>query len=169
MRNRNKNRVFRYNRRINGKTDYKLRLRLLKSRLTRAVIRRSNNNVLIQLVDFEDKGDLVRVSAKSNELSKLGYTLHTGNIVAAYLTGLLAGKRAQKAKINGEIIIDFGLQEVMPGNRLYAAAKGLVDSGASVRISDNVFPSQERLSGEHLKSKDTAKVIEKVKKAIEAL
>lgn len=170
MKNRNKNRVFRFNRRIRGQTNYKLRLGLLKSNLTRAVVRRSNNNVLVQLVNYAEDGDAILTSAKSHELKKLGYTLNTGNTVAAYLTGLLAGKRAQKAKnVSSEVIIDLGLQESFYGGRIYAAVKGLVDSGLNVKVSDVVFPADERLSGEHLKQDDATKVVEKVKKAIEGM
>ena len=68
VKNINKNRVFRYNRRIRGQTDYKQRLRLLKSGVTRAVVRRSNNNMLVQLVEYGNNGDKVIAYAKSNEL-----------------------------------------------------------------------------------------------------
>ena len=53
----NKNRIFRFNRRIRGQTDYNQRLRLLKSNLTRVVVRRSNKNILVQFVNYNDKGD----------------------------------------------------------------------------------------------------------------
>ncbi len=169
MKNLNKNRVFRFNRRIRGLTDYALRLRLLKSKLTRAVIRKSNKNMLVQLSDFDKKGDKIITSAKASELKKLGFTLNTGNLVSAYLTGYLAGKRAQIKGIKSDCIIDMGLQRSLYGNRIYAAVKGLKDSGINVRVSDVVFPSEERLNGSHLKSKDATKVVEKVKKAIEGL
>lgn len=169
MKNINKNRVFRYNRRIRGLTDYKQRLKLLKSGLTRAVVRKSNNNMFVQLIDYADQGDKVLISVKSNELKKLGFTLHTGNISAAYLTGMLAGKKALKAGIKGEVIVDFGLQEVLFGNKLFAAVKGLVDSGLQVKVGGDVFPVDERINGEHLSVKDASKVIDKVKKSIEGM
>ena len=169
VKNINKNRIFRYNRRIRGQTDYKQRLRLLKSGLTRVVIRRSNNNMSVQFVNYGPNGDQVVTSVKSNELKKLGYTLHTGNISSAYLTGLLAGKKALKAKVEGDLIVDFGLQEIEYGNRLFAAVKGLVDSGVNLRVGEDVFPAEERINGEHLTAKDAQKVIEKVKKSIEGM
>ena len=164
-----KNRVFRYNRRIRQQTDYKLRLKLLKSRMTRVVVRRSNKNVLVQFVDYDHKGDKIIVSAKSSELVKKGYKLNTGNLTAAYLTGLLAGKKALKAGLKKDCIVDFGLQRTQYGNRLYAAVKGVKDSGVNVRVSDVVFPSEERISGKHLKAKDADKVFEKVKKSLEGM
>lgn len=169
MKNLNKNRVFRFNRRIRGITNYALRLRLLKSNLPRAVIRRSNKNMLVQFVQYGANGDKIITSAKANELVKLGFTLNTGNLTAAYLTGLLAGKRAIKAGVKEDCIVDFGLQKSLVGTRLYAAVKGIKDSGLNVRVGDSVFPSEERLNGTHLSVKDAAKVVEKVKKSIEGM
>lgn len=165
----NKNRVFRFNRRIRGQTDYHQRLGLLKSGLTRLVVRRTNNNMIIQFVDYDDNGDKIITSARSVDLKKLGFTLNTGNISAAYLTGYLAGKRALKAKISDEVIVDLGLQRVFYGSRIFAAVKGALDAGVKVKVSDVVFPSEERLNGEHLSGKDAAKVIAKVKGAIDKL
>lgn len=169
MKNLNKNRVFRFNRRIRGQTDYKQRLRLLKSGFLRAVVRKSNKNMLVQVVEYGEDGDRIISSAKSNELTKQGFTLNTGNLSAAYLTGLLAGKKALKKGVKGDVIVDFGLQEVISGNRLFAAVNGLVDSGIQVRVNDEVFPSQERLEGAHLNSKDAKSVFDKVKKSIEGM
>ncbi|MDA3854843.1 MAG: 50S ribosomal protein L18 [Candidatus Woesearchaeota archaeon] len=168
-RNRNKNRVFRFNRRIRGQTDYAQRLELLKSGFTRIVVRRSNSNVLVQFVDYDGNGDKIITAAKSVDLKKLGFTLNTGNIVSAYLTGYLAGKRAQIAKVKGDCIVDFGLQSSLHGSRLFAAVKGVVDSGVKVRVGEAVFPSEERLSGAHLSAKDVNKVVEATKKAIEGM
>ena len=165
--NSNKNRVFRFNRRIRKKTDYNLRLRLLKSKLTRIVVRRSNGNMLVQFVDYDEKGDKVQVSARSADLKNYKFQLNTGNIVAAYLTGYLAGKRALKAGIKEECIVDLGLQKVQYGTRIFAAIKGVKDAGVEVRVSDVVFPAQERLEGAHLKEKDAQKKIEATKSAID--
>jgi large subunit ribosomal protein L18 len=170
MKNLNKNRVFRFNRRTRGLTNYKQRLGLLKSELTRAVVRQSNNNMLVQLVDYADDGDMILTSAKSHELKKLGYTLNTGNTVAAYLTGMLAGKRLLALKKGtSEVIIDMGLQRSFYGGRIYAAIKGLRDSGVDVKVSDVVFPVEERLSGAHLKQDDAEKVVAKVKATLEGM
>jgi large subunit ribosomal protein L18 len=168
MKNINKNRIFRFNRRIRCKTDYRLRLRLLKSGLTRAVVRKTNKNMIVQIVDYEKNGDKIVTSAISKDLKKYGFNLNTGNLVASYLTGYLAGKRALKKKVSGEIIIDLGLQRSIYGSRLYSAVKGLVDSGMNVKVSEVVFPSEERLNGEHLNTKeDVKKIIEQVKSKID--
>lgn len=162
----NKNRVFKYNRRVRGQTNYHKRLHLLKSKLPRCVVRKSNNGMLVQIAQYNAKGDDIVTSARARDLTTLGYTLHTGNIVAAYLTGMLAGKRALKAGVTGDVIIDFGLQRIQYGNRLFAAVKGLIDSGLQVRVGEGVFPSEDRLQGNHLNAKDAQKIIEKVKTSI---
>ena len=166
-RNINKNRVFRFNRRIRQRTNYSLRLKLLKSNMIRGVVRSSNKNMLVQFVSYSLKGDKVLLSAKAVDLKKLGYTLNTGNLVASYLTGYLAGIKAQKLNLNEEIIVDLGLQNSSAyGGRLYAAVKGIKDSGIKIRASEKVFPSEERLNGTHLPTKDVAEIIEKTKQAI---
>lgn len=169
MRNKNKNRIFRFNRRIRGLTDYALRLRLLKSNKTRIVVRRSNKNMLVQFVDYAQNGDNILTSARSVDLKKLGYDLNTGNIVGSYLTGYLAGKKLLSKGFDGDAIVDLGIQSSFYGSRLYAAIAGVKDSGVNLRVSDVVFPSEERLNGAHLKAKDAQKTIEKVKKAIDGM
>jgi len=169
MRNKNKNRVFRFNRRIRGQTNYALRLKLLKSKMLRVVIRKSNSGINVQLVKYESSGDNVIVGARAMDLIKLNYTLNTGNIVASYLTGYLVAKKAKLKGINEDCIVDLGLQNAYYGSRLFAAVKGLMDGGLKVRVSEKVFPTEERLKGEHLKVKNVASVIEKTKKTIEAM
>lgn len=169
MKNTNKNRVFRFNRRIRGLTNYNQRLKLLKSNMTRAVIRRSNKNMLVQFVNYSDNGDKIITSSKSVDLIKLGFKLNTGNITAAYLTGLLAGKRAMKQAVKEEVIVDLGLQKSIYGSRIYAAIKGIKDSGIKIKVGEGIFPAEDRINGEHLKSKDAKKIVEDVKKKIEGV
>ena len=72
-----------------GKTDYKKRLALLKSRLPRFVVRVSNKNVLCQVIAHEGAGDKAVASCSSKELAKLGWKASRSNIPAAYLVGYL--------------------------------------------------------------------------------
>ncbi|MFW6286135.1 MAG: 50S ribosomal protein L18 [Nanoarchaeota archaeon] len=169
MRNKNKNRVFRFNRRIRGQTDYLLRLKLLRSKLTRIVVRKFNNSVIVQFVDYSVDGDKVLTSARSIDLKRLGFTLNRGNITSAYLTGYLAGKRAILAGLKSDCIVDLGLQNVFYGGKLFAAVKGVKDAGVNIKVKNVVFPSEERIKGKHLVSKDVDKIIEKTKKNIEGL
>ena len=153
-----------FRRRREGRTDYRRRLRLLRSGQARAVVRKSLNQTQIQIVSYDGRGDRVIASAVSNELKDLGWTGSTGNVPAAYLTGLLAGRRAV-AKGLAAAVLDIGVQRPAPGGRLFAAAKGLVDAGVQVPHGEDIVPTEGRLRGEHLpeaKRKEIADVRAKV-------
>ncbi|RLG58710.1 MAG: 50S ribosomal protein L18, partial [Candidatus Hydrothermarchaeota archaeon] len=83
-----------FRRRREGKTDYRKRLKLLLSGKPRIVVRKTLKHTIVQVIDFDIKGDRVLVSAHSNELKKYGWQANTGNLPASYLTGLLCGKKA---------------------------------------------------------------------------
>jgi len=156
-----------FRRRREGRTDYRRRLRLLRSGQVRAVVRKSLNQTQVQIVAYAEHGDRIVVSAVSNELRELGWTGSTGNVPAAYLTGRLAGKRAV-AKGLTAAVLDLGIQRPVPGGRLFAAAKGLVDSGVQIPHGDEVVPADARIRGEHLpeaKRKEIADVRTKLEAA----
>lgn len=138
-----------FRRRREGRTNYHLRLKLLLSRQDRVVVRKSARNVQIQLIAPTPEGDITYSSAASSELAKYGYTGSTGNTPAAYLTGLLFGLKSLNKGYEGGIL-DIGLQASSAGSRVYAALKGIVDSGFEVPCSPEVFPSEERIRGEHI-------------------
>ena len=138
-----------FRRRREGRTDYKKRLHLLKGRTTRLVVRRSLRTITVQFVDYAEEGDVVKAAATSRELGKHGWTNSTSATPAAYLTGLLAAKRA-KAKGVTEAVLDLGRHVPTRGGRIYAALKGVVDAGIEVPHDAKVLPAQERLQGDHL-------------------
>ena len=140
-----------YRRKLSGRTDYRKRLKLLVSGAPRLVVRKTNKNIIVQLVKYADVGDNVVVTASSIELKKLGWTHATGNLPAAYLTGLIAGKKASSLKLKNAIV-DLGLQTPSHGSRLYAAIKGVIDAGVDVPCSDEALPSEDRLRGRHIAS-----------------
>jgi len=150
-------------RRLNKKTDYRSRLALIKSGKTRLVIRKSLSNISVQFVNFKSSGDETIASAVSAELKKFGWT-RGGNTPAAYLTGLLAGKKAKEKNIK-EAVLDIGLQTSTKGSRLYAALKGVVDSGISVQHSKDILPSDDRIRGKHI-SEEIERQFDEVKKKI---
>ncbi len=141
-----------FRRKREGKTNYKKRLALLKSRTERLVIRKSNKYITAQIVSYEPSSDKVILGVSSKELAKLGWKHSAKSLPAAYLTGLLLGKKASEKKIT-KAILDLGLQTSIPGSRLYAVLKGVVDSGLSVPVSEVVFPPEDRLSGSHISEK----------------
>ncbi|MEA1985469.1 MAG: 50S ribosomal protein L18 [Euryarchaeota archaeon] len=158
-----------FRRRREGRTDYHQRLRLLLSKEDRVVVRKSAKQMRLQLVAPTAQGDVTFSSAVSSELRGFGYEGATGNTTAAYLTGLLFGYRSlDKGYENG--VLDMGLQAPSPGCRVYAALKGVVDSGFDVPHNPSIFPSDERIRGEHvaeyLEGSDLPNNFEAVKKKI---
>lgn len=153
-------------RRREGRTDYKHRLGLLKSRKPRLVVRTTNNNTIVQFVEYDENGDRVTQSAQALDLKDLGLKdAHTGNLPSAYLAGLLAGRRAKKAGVE-EAVLDIGHQAPIAGGRVFAALAGVVEAGVQVPHGEGVLPAEERLRGEHCKEGAQA-VFEQVKSRIE--
>lgn len=139
-----------HRRRREQKTDYRKRLLLLKGGKTRLVVRKFSGNVTCQMVEYGTAGDKTMFTADSKELHKFGWKGGTGNLPAAYLTGLLCGVRAKK-KVK-EAILDTGLARSTKGNRTYAALKGAVDAGISIPHSEEILPGEDRIKGTHIAS-----------------
>ena len=144
-------RTVQYKRKKQGRTNYKNRLNLLVSRQNRVVIRKSLTGIQIQIVEYLPDGDKVLLSVHSRELKSFGLPLVSGNIPVAYLTGLLCGKKALKKNISSGIV-DLGLQRAHPKGKLFAAVKGLLDSGFTIPCDESVLPSEAVLNGELLES-----------------
>lgn len=144
-----KTRTVPYRRKREGKTHYKKRLSLLKSGMPRVVIRKSLNTITTQIVEYRPDGDKILVSATSAELKKLGWKMHRANIPSAYLTGLLLGVKAKKKKID-KMALDLGLQTPNQKGKLFAALKGIVESGVKMNCSKEAFPSDDRVTGKHI-------------------
>jgi large subunit ribosomal protein L18 len=156
--------VVAFRRKREGKTDYRKRLNLLKSRTPRVVVRKSLKHITMQLVEYNPTGDKILVSVHTNELQKLGWKGNTSNTSAAYLTGLLLAKKAKEKNIQNAIA-DLGLYPTVKGSKLFAAVKGVVDGGLNVPFDDSIAPSEDRLQGKHI-SEDVAKQVEEIKKKI---
>ena len=133
-----------YKRKMEGKTDYKKRLLLLKSRKPRLVIRKSLRNIQLQLISYGKDGDKVLVSSHSNQLKKFGWKDHNGNISAAYLTGLIFGLKAKSKNIK-EAVLDIGLYRSIKGSVLFAALKGAIESGLAIPHSKEILPNEKRI------------------------
>lgn len=140
-----------YRRKRIGKTDYNKRLNMLKSRILRVVVRRSNRNITLQVIEYHADGDKVLVTADSKELKKFGWTVNSGNIPVAYLTGLLLAKKALK-KGYSEGILDAGLHKMSKGSRIYGALKGLLDGGMKIPCSEEILPVEDRYTGKHIEN-----------------
>ena len=140
-----------FRRQREGKTDYRYRLRQLKSERPRAVVRLTNRRVLVSLEAFDPRGDRVLASAESPELSSVGFPSSSlTSTPAAYLTGYLAGLRLA-AQGEREAILDAGVLRPSKGGRFLGALQGLLDAGIDVPHSAEGLPPKERLGGTHLK------------------
>jgi len=88
-------------------------------------------------------------SAHSRELKKkYGWKAPTGNIPAAYLTGLLCGLKA-KTKGVEEAILDIGLIAPTKGAKVFATLSGVLDAGVDVPHTEEKIV-EERTEGAHI-------------------
>jgi len=139
-----------YRRRREGKTDYRLRKKLIISKMPRLVVRKTNKHIITQLVGATVIGDIVITSAHSQELrKKYGWLGDLNNLPAAYLTGLLCGLRAADKGVK-KAILDIGLHTPSRGAAVFAAMKGFVDAGVEVPHNESILPDESRIRGEHI-------------------
>ena len=137
-----KNQRLRYKRRRNGETDYRRRMRMLRGGSTRAVVRVTNTQTICQLVDYTNDGDKVSISIDGKTLvDKFGWPLDASrkSIPASYIAGFAMAKAAMAAG-HDEAILDIGLAASTPGNRVFAAMKGMVDAGLEIPHNEDVLP-----------------------------
>ena len=138
-----------FRRRREGKTDYGARIKLIDYEKSRLVVRISNAQATVQVVDYAPEGDITIASAVGKQLANYGYLGNTGNITGVYLTGYLCAKRALAAGVD-YAILDIGLRSPIKGSKIFAALKGAVDAGLEVPHGDFIFPEDERIRGEHV-------------------
>jgi len=147
---RGKIRKFPLKRRLQFRTDYRRRKRLLLSGLPRFVVRRTGKNIIIQVVEARLEGDHVLVSAHSRELARdFGWLGDRNNTPAAYLTGLLAGLKCLKAGIT-KAVLDAGIFKPTRGGRIAAALKGGLDAGLDIPHGEEILPDEDRICGKHI-------------------
>lgn len=139
-----------FRRKREQKTDYQNRLKLLLSKQFRLVVRFTNSRIIAQVVEFQMQGDRILMALDSSALRKAGWNYSLKNFPAAYLTGLLLGKKAQERGIK-QAILDPGTKAPLKKSKVYAFLKGIADSGLSVPHGDKeIFPGEDRLSGKHI-------------------
>lgn len=135
-------------RRKENKTDYKIRMKLLKSGKPRLVVRKTNRYIICQYVISDESKDKVVFGLTSKELLRNGldkkFAGSLKSIPASYLTGYLAGKKILEKKLETPII-DFGMQRVIHKTRLFGFLKGLVDAGVEISSPKEAFPDEKRI------------------------
>ena len=155
-------------RRKSGQTDYRRRLRLLRSELPRAVVRVTNRRTISQMVSYSPEGDKVVSSVSGDDLVKqYGWpeSASRKSVSASYLVGYALGYRALTIGL-GEAVLDIGLRAATPGARIFAALKGMVDAGLDIAHGESIIPSEERILGQHIDEK-LASSVEATKAKIE--
>jgi large subunit ribosomal protein L18 len=136
-------------RRREGKTDYQARTALVVSGRPRLVARPSIKNTTAQIIIAKPIGDMVLAAASSRELvKKYGWKAATGNIPAAYLTGLLCGLKAKAAGIDAAIL-DIGMIIPTKGARVFAILNGVLDAGVEVPHGEEKIVA-DRNKGQHI-------------------
>ena len=156
-------------RKLESKTDYMKRIKILKSELPRVVFRKSNRYIGAQLVESSEAQDSVKISVYSKILLSYGwpkeYSGSLKSIPASYLTGLIMGKEIKKLK-KTKVIIDIGMNRNVHKSRIYAFVKGLVDTGIHINSKKEIFPDEKRIRGEHMKNKKIHEMFDKIKSKI---
>ena len=136
-----------FRRKREGATNYRKRLKILSSNKPRLVVRKSLRNIQAAIVEYDKKGDIVKVSSHSSNLKRFGWFYNAGNLPAAYLVGFLLGKRAEKVN---DVIFDIGFNKSVKGTRIYAVLVGALDAGLNVPHNKEILPDKERIMGKHI-------------------
>ena len=135
-----------YRRRREAKTDYKARRIMATSGKTRFVVRPSNKNIIVQLITAKIEGDIVHAQINSSDLIKYGWLGGKKNTSAAYLLGLITGRKAISLGIE-QAILDIGLVRPTKGSKIFAAVKGAQDAGLEIPCDSDIIPDTKRISG----------------------
>jgi len=143
-------------RRREGKTNYLIRIKLLKGKKPRVVFRKTNKYILSQYVVSKGAQDNIIIGTSSKELMNFGLSKESKvslkSITAAYLTGVLMGVKIKEKKLETPIM-DMGMLRVTHKTKPYAFIKGLKDAGMNVNCDEECFPEEGRIKGESLKNK----------------
>lgn len=138
-----------FRRRREGKTDFAARMKLVDLNKSRLVVRVSNANTIVQVINVGENGDETIVSAHSKELNKLGWLAGNKNTSAVYLTAYLCGKKAVAAGVE-YAVADIGLKSPIKGAKIFAGVKGAADAGLEVPYGESIVPTEDRINGEHI-------------------
>jgi large subunit ribosomal protein L18 len=140
-------------RRRENKTNYNKRLILLRGESPRLVIRKTNKYLILQIIESIHAQDKILYSFNTRDLLKLGWPKEKKgslkSLGAAYVGGMVLGNKAKDLK--NRLVVDTGLIPSTKGSRIYAAIKGVSDSGITINYDKEIAPSKERIEGENEK------------------
>lgn len=156
-------------RRRESKTDYNIRINLLKAEVPRIIFRKSNRYIIAQYVISNEARDSIVTGVTSRILMKHGWPKDMKgslkSLPASYLIGFLLGKRITEKKLETPII-DIGMIRSINKNRVFSFIKGLIDAGVEIKCSEESFPNEERIKGKNLK-RDFSVMFGRIKSKIE--
>jgi len=156
-------------RRREQKTDYAKRIKFLKSESPRIVFRKTNKYIIAQCITSVMAQDKIEIGVNSKQLLSHGWPKASEgslkSLPASYLTGFLLGKQILKKKVKSPIL-DVGMIKSIGKSKIYAFVKGVADSGVDIKYSEKVLPSEDRITGKHMK-KDFSEIFSKIKSKIE--
>ena len=143
-------------RRLENKTDYAKRLKLLKGNAPRLIFRKTNRYIIAQYVTSKEAQDEIVIGLNSRALMKFGWPDKAEgslkSLPASYLTGYLIGKKILHEKLQAPIF-DIGMHISLHKTRIFAFAKGVVDAGVQINVKEEIFPDEKRIKGEHMEVK----------------
>jgi len=134
-----------FRRRRKNLTNYAKRLALVKGASPRMAVRKSSTGVLVQFLEFSEKGDSVIASVRSGALRQYGWPPRC-NAPTAYLCGFLAAKLAAKKGVKG-FNLDIGMHTPSKGSLIFAALAGAKDCGLATNY-ENEMITKDRCTGE---------------------
>lgn len=156
-------------RRLEGKTDYAKRIKLLRGNSPRIVFRKTNRYITAQYVTSKEAQDRIEIGITSKKLKEYGWPDEFDgslkSIPASYLTGLLIGREIIKKKLKTPIV-DFGMIRAIKKTRIYAFLKGISDAGIKINCQQENFPEEEKINGKNMKE-DFSKIFKEIKSKIE--
>jgi large subunit ribosomal protein L18 len=156
-------------RKLEQKTDYAKRIKLLSSKVPRIVFRKTNKCIIAEYVTSKEAQDKVEIGITSKKLKQFGWPDEfegsLKSIPASYLTGLLIGREIIKKKLEMPIA-DFGMVRVIKKTKTFAFLKGLADAGIKINCDKENFPEEEKIMGKNMK-KDFSKIFKEIKSKIE--
>ncbi|MFQ5951280.1 MAG: 50S ribosomal protein L18 [Candidatus Geothermarchaeales archaeon] len=136
-------------RRRESRTDYAARKKLLLSGQSMLVTRKTSKYVYASICLPSGKGDVTLASACSKELSDAFDLVSLRNLPSAYLTGLLAGRRARERNLKTAVVC-LGPAWSPNASIPFAVAQGCVDAGLKIPVGGQAEVDQDRLRGQHI-------------------
>jgi len=138
-----------YRRKREGRTNYRLRYKLIKSGKPQFIVRRSLRYVYVSISKPEVGGDKTILTVSSKILrDKFGW-YGLKNIPAAYLTGYIAGRQALEKGIK-EAVLNLGYAWNKNASIPYAAVMGAIDAGLEIPLGEEAYIDTDRIKGIHI-------------------